>query len=127
MSGLAEQTVNCGQLLRSARLRHGLDQRQLAERAGTSQVHVSRIERDRVSPSLSMLNRLLEAMGETLVVSSTPLTEHAPGGANPTIAELRADYRGSDQAERLIQAAELSRTMTSIAASRPAKARKERS
>ena len=35
-----------------------------------SQTNISRIERDKVSPSVATLNRLLEAMGETLQVTS---------------------------------------------------------
>lgn len=59
-----------GQLLRTARLRHGLTQRQLAIRARTSQAAVSRIERDLVSPSVSTLSELLRLMNEELVLEA---------------------------------------------------------
>jgi len=109
--------VRCGSLLREARLRHGLDQAELARRAGTRQPAISRIERDAISPTLETLNRLLEAMGETLSVKALDLTAPAPGGGNQSIAELRADYRDLTPEERLAQAAQLSEFGTKLAAS----------
>jgi transcriptional regulator with XRE-family HTH domain len=102
-------------LVREARRRHRLDQRQLAERLGTSQAAISRIERDLVSPSVETLNRIMEAMGETLLVSTTPLNQPVPGSANVSIAELRADYEQLSPAERLDQTAELSEIATELA------------
>jgi transcriptional regulator with XRE-family HTH domain len=52
-----------GRLLRQARERAGLTQRQLAERAKTSQSVVARIEQGRVDPSTATLSRLLAAAG----------------------------------------------------------------
>jgi transcriptional regulator with XRE-family HTH domain len=52
-----------GQLLKETRERHGLSQRRLARRAGTTQAVVSRIEQGRASPSVDTLERLLGAMG----------------------------------------------------------------
>ena len=42
--------MTAGELLRAARRRHGLTQRQLAIRARTSQAAISRVERDLVYP-----------------------------------------------------------------------------
>jgi transcriptional regulator with XRE-family HTH domain len=98
-----------------ARQRHGFDQAEIAARMGTSQAAISRIERDRVSPTLETLERLLNTMGETLRVSSIPLAEPVPGGSNQSIAELRADYRLGAE-ERLTQAAKLSEIATELAA-----------
>jgi transcriptional regulator with XRE-family HTH domain len=50
-------------LLRSARRQAGLSQRALAGRAGVPQASVSRIEREVVSPSVDMLDRLLKECG----------------------------------------------------------------
>jgi transcriptional regulator with XRE-family HTH domain len=50
--------------------RHGLTQSQLAARARTSQAAISRIERGLVSPSISTLARLLDLMGERLVLDA---------------------------------------------------------
>jgi transcriptional regulator with XRE-family HTH domain len=52
-----------GQLLKETRERHGLSQRRLARRAGTTQAVVSRIEQGAASPSVDTLERLLGAMG----------------------------------------------------------------
>lgn len=57
-----------GQLLREARKRHGVSQKQLAIRAGTTQSAISRIEGDKVSPSVETLRSLLQVLGEDLVL-----------------------------------------------------------
>ena len=54
-------------------------------------------------------------MGETMAVSTTPLNEAAPGAGNVAISELRADYEQLTPAERLEQAAELSKVATELA------------
>jgi transcriptional regulator with XRE-family HTH domain len=64
--------MNAGLLLREARRRHGLSQERLAVRAGTTQSAISRIERDRVSPSVDTLRELLRLTGEDLVLESEP-------------------------------------------------------
>jgi transcriptional regulator with XRE-family HTH domain len=65
------------ELLRELRGRHGLTQRSLARRAGTSQSWISDIERGVVSPSEVALRRLLLCLGEELVLSSRRLEGHA--------------------------------------------------
>jgi len=62
--------VTAGELLRETRQRHGLTQRQLADRARTSQAAISRIERDLVSPSVESLAELLDRMGEELLLTT---------------------------------------------------------
>jgi transcriptional regulator with XRE-family HTH domain len=52
-----------GRILRTARQRAGLSQRELARRAGTAQSLVARIEGGRTSPRSDTLARLLEAAG----------------------------------------------------------------
>jgi transcriptional regulator with XRE-family HTH domain len=59
--------------LRAARREHGCTQRQLAARARTSQAAISRIERGTVSPTVTTLARLLDLMGERLVLDTEPL------------------------------------------------------
>lgn len=61
-----------GALLRSARQRAGLSQRALAERAGTAQSLVARIERGQTSPRVDTLSRLLEATGHDARIVITP-------------------------------------------------------
>ena len=55
-----------GQILRDARHRHEVSQEELAARAGTTQSAISRIEKDRVSPSIATLAELLYLLGEDL-------------------------------------------------------------
>ena len=61
-----------GELLRQARVRHGLSQEQLAIRAGTTQSAIARIERDRTSPSIKALTALFQAMEEDFVFGARP-------------------------------------------------------
>lgn len=50
-----------GRMLRYARQRAGMTQRQLAAKAGIPQESIARIERGRVDPRVGTLDRLLEA------------------------------------------------------------------
>jgi DNA-binding XRE family transcriptional regulator len=50
------------------RLRQGLSQRELAERAGTQQPHIARLESGRGTPSLSFLRRVVQAMGGSVQI-----------------------------------------------------------
>jgi transcriptional regulator with XRE-family HTH domain len=59
-----------GQLLKDARRRHRVSQARLAKRAGTTQSAISRIESDRVSPSIETLRSLLHLLGEDLVLAT---------------------------------------------------------
>lgn len=104
---------DAGTVLRETRARHGLSQAALARRAGTTQKHVSRIERGELSPSVTTLARLLGAMGERLNLTAVP----APRD-NRSDAELRAEYEQLSASERLAHTAALSRTLTGIAAQR---------
>lgn len=62
-----------GQIIREARVRHGLSQQRLARRVGSHQSAISRIEADEVSPSIETLELLLLAMGERLELAGVPL------------------------------------------------------
>jgi transcriptional regulator with XRE-family HTH domain len=62
-------------LLREARARHGISQRRLALRAGTSQDAISRIERGVESPTLERITHLLIVLGECLQIDAVPLVE----------------------------------------------------
>jgi transcriptional regulator with XRE-family HTH domain len=52
-----------GRMVREARHRAGLTQRQLSAKAGIPQETIARIERGRVDPRVTTLDRLLEACG----------------------------------------------------------------
>lgn len=61
-------TMRSAPLIREARLRAGLTQAELAERAGTTQSAVARWETGRARPSLETLARLARACGLELRV-----------------------------------------------------------
>ena len=65
--------MSAGELIREARARHGLTQKQLAIRARTSQAAISRIERGLVSPSIETLQKLLAMVNEELVLEAREL------------------------------------------------------
>jgi len=82
--------MDAARVLRQARRRAGLTQRQLAERAGVPQSQIAKIESGAVVPRVDTLDRLLEACGEGL--ESLP----RPGiGVDRTLARelLRLDPR----------------------------------
>jgi transcriptional regulator with XRE-family HTH domain len=58
--------VDAARVLRQARRRAGLTQRQLADKAGVPQSVIGRIESRGVIPRVDTLDRLLEACGEGL-------------------------------------------------------------
>jgi transcriptional regulator with XRE-family HTH domain len=69
--------IDAGTLLRTARLRAGLSQRELARRAGTAQSVIARIESGATSPSWDTLSRLVDAAGFAIdaTVTVAPVTE----------------------------------------------------
>jgi len=105
--------MTAAELVRDARRRQGIDQRALARRCRTSQTHISRIERGEVSPSVQTLDRILQAMGQRLELGAVP----GPRG-NQSIKDLRTDMRLTP-GERVVQAAELSHALTTIAGAGP--------
>jgi transcriptional regulator with XRE-family HTH domain len=62
-----------GEVLRTRRLRHGVSQRSLARRAGTTQAAISRIESGAESPSFERFTQLLLVLGERPLLQSQPL------------------------------------------------------
>ena len=65
-----------GELIRRARRRSGLSQRELARRAGTSQAAISRIESGREEPTLERLEQILAGMGWRPVIELEPIADH---------------------------------------------------
>jgi transcriptional regulator with XRE-family HTH domain len=64
--------MRAGTILREARRRAGLTQRELASTTGVPQPAVSRIERDHVSPRLDTLDVLLRGCGLALDLVDRP-------------------------------------------------------
>jgi transcriptional regulator with XRE-family HTH domain len=108
--------MDVGALLRETRRERGLDQAELARRAGTTQGYISRVERGTISPTLRTVERLMHSMGRRLVTATEPL---AP--CNASVPQLRTDYRELSPAARVQQAMELSAFLTRVAASAPAR------
>lgn len=65
-----------GALIRTARLKAGLSQAALANRAGTTQPTISTYERGGKIPDLATLERLLRAAGFELRMILMPLEDH---------------------------------------------------
>ncbi|HWB65251.1 MAG TPA: helix-turn-helix transcriptional regulator [Mycobacteriales bacterium] len=61
-----------GDLVREARRRAGITQRELATRAGTTQSAIARLESGRTSPSLEQVQTLLRHCGFSLLVALDP-------------------------------------------------------
>jgi transcriptional regulator with XRE-family HTH domain len=70
------ESTNPGHLVREARLRSGLSQRELARRAGTSQAAISRVERGLEEPTIGRLEQILGGLGWRPVIELEPLAEH---------------------------------------------------
>ncbi len=84
-----------GQLLKEARARHGVSQKQLAMRASTTQSAISRIERDRVAPSVETLRELLYLLGENLTLNA----EKRDFGIDRTLNAERLKLSPSERVE----------------------------
>ncbi|MEJ5915655.1 XRE family transcriptional regulator [Pseudokineococcus sp. 1T1Z-3] len=86
-----------GRLIREARRRAGLRQRDLGELAGMPQSAVSAYESGRVQPSLPVLRRLVEAAGLELEISLRQVTPPAgavfTGPVGRRLQEHRDDVR----------------------------------
>jgi transcriptional regulator with XRE-family HTH domain len=86
-------------LVREARKRAGLTQRELASRAGTTQSAVARIEAGRTSPTLEHLTRLVRACGFDLYVRLAALDDH-----DWSLVEENLAMRPAERLAKLIRA-----------------------
>ena len=75
----AGRTIRLAMEIRELREKRGLSQRELAERLGTTQSAVARLEAGNVSPSLPTLDKVAEALGVELVVSFVDLDNRIAG------------------------------------------------
>lgn len=64
--------------IRRLRETRGLSQRELAEKVGTTQSAIARLEAGNISPSLPTLDRIADALGAELTVAFTDL-KHLTG------------------------------------------------
>jgi transcriptional regulator with XRE-family HTH domain len=68
--------VRGNHLVQEARKRAGLTQAELAERVGTTQSVISRLERGATAPSMETISELVRACGLELGVRLTPYDDH---------------------------------------------------
>lgn len=103
------RSFDAAKLLKEARERAGLSQRELARRADTSQSVVARIELGQTSPSVSTLDRLLAAAGFELRagLEIRPAADSHMLDDVPRILSLTPE-------ERLLEVANLSRFESSV-------------
>lgn len=62
-----------GDVVRAARARAGVSQRELAERVGTAQAAISRIETGREQPTVDRLAQILAALGWRMAIELEPI------------------------------------------------------
>lgn len=69
----AGRAIRLAYEIRALREKKGLSQRQLAERIGTTQSAIARLEAGNISPSLPTLDRIAAALGAEVTVTFTDL------------------------------------------------------
>ena len=67
-----------GSAVRAARRKAGVSQAELAQRTGTSQPSIARLEKGQVSPTVITLDRIARALGSELIIDFEPQTEEPP-------------------------------------------------
>jgi HSP20 family protein len=87
-----------GEAIREARLHAGLTQKALADRMGTSQPQVARLEAGHTSAKVETLAKVIEATGAQMLLSPTPDGDIAvslatPGHAEPPAAVTAAGWQ----------------------------------
>jgi transcriptional regulator with XRE-family HTH domain len=91
-------------LLRTARLNAGLSQRALAQRAGTTQAAVARIELGASSPTWATLHRLIRAAGSEIIATLETTVDLDPSLLDDIPRILRMTPE-----QRLLEVAQVSR------------------
>jgi transcriptional regulator with XRE-family HTH domain len=94
--------MDAARVLRQARRRAGLTQRELAARAGVAQSVVGRIETGAVIPRVDTLDRLLAAAGQGLEATPRPgrgldrtgYGEHLESSPRTRVEQAARDARG---------------------------------
>lgn len=85
-------------VLVATRVAAGLSQAELAERMGTSQSYIARIEGGRISPSAGVLDRLAQATGTRLRIAFEPVRRASGRQRGPLTVALAA--RAGQKARR---------------------------
>lgn len=92
--------------MREARVRHGISQARLAIRAGTTQSAISRIEKERVSPTVKTLTGLLHLLGEDLVLG----TKKRDSGVDLTLNRANLELTPEQRVQKGLDFADFVRT-----------------
>jgi ribosome-binding protein aMBF1 (putative translation factor) len=71
----AGRAIRLAQEIRALREKKGLSQRELAERVGTTQSAIARLEGGNISPSLPTLDKIAHALGAEVSLSFIDLDE----------------------------------------------------
>src|SRR5437899_9523307 len=87
-----EEGIGLAQQIRAVRTSRGISQSLLAERAGTTQPAIARMEAGKVTPSVGTLERIADALGVELVIQLRP----------PSLETLRAEV--AEDRESLLDA-----------------------
>ena len=103
---MTEEVLVAANLLRNARERAGMTQRQLAKKARTAQSVVARIELGETSPSWSTLARLLKAAGFNLSVGLRRI------GVDPQLLDDVPRILALTPEQRLREVAQVSRFLS---------------
>ncbi len=87
-----------GPRLRQARIDAGLTQAELAERAGVADATLSRIERSRLVPSVTLATRIANALGMSVdaLLSGPAASQAKPRGLRRSESKLLATVRDLD-------------------------------
>lgn len=91
----SQQQLVIGMRLKHARLNCGIHLRELAETVGCTESFLSKVENDKVRPSLTMLHRITESLG----LSIGKLFEESPETDGP-VAIMRSGKRSILRTER---------------------------
>jgi len=98
-----------GDLIREARKRPALTQRELAERAGTTQSAIARLESGRVDPGFERVRTLMRLCGFNLLVALDPWDD----GPGPGIRLL--EMSPEQRLEYMVRAANLLSELNGLA------------
>lgn len=90
---LSSAMSTAAETIRSARLRAGLTQRELAERLGTTQSAIARLEAADSNPTVSTLERVLDATGHRMFLAAS---RAGPGVDETLIAQRMRRSRPSN-------------------------------
>ena len=75
--------LDLGRQILNLRLARGWTQKELAQRAGTRQANISRLENGQLNPSVDMLQRVAEALDAELAVTLEPTAQRRQSSALP--------------------------------------------